>query len=80
RTGAPKKGAEQRSEVIGMMSSEVFEMSVSSEMKGYLDQLTKEDVQENLSEITRKTVEECRKDYERNIKIPAKEYSEYVIL
>jgi carboxypeptidase Taq len=80
RTGAPKKGAEQRSEVIGMMSSEVFEMSVSSEMKGFLDQLTKEDVQADLSEITRKTVEECRKDYERNIKIPAEEYSEYVIL
>ena len=80
RTGAPKKGAEQRSEVIGMMSSEVFEMSVSSEMKGYLDQLTKEDIQESLNEITRKTVEECRKDYERNIKIPAEEYSEYVVL
>ncbi|PFG13444.1 carboxypeptidase M32 [Bacillus sp. es.036] len=80
RTGAPKKGAEQRSEVIGMMSSEVFEMSVSSEMKGFLDQLTREDVQEDLSEITLKTVEECRKDYERNIKIPAEEYSEYVIL
>ena len=80
RTGAPKKGAEQRSEVIGMMSSEVFEMSVSSEMKGFLDQLTKEDVQVDLSDITSKTVEECRKDYERNIKIPAEEYSEYVIL
>ncbi len=80
RTGAPKKGAEQRSEVIGMMSSEVFEMSVSPEMKGYLDELTKEDQQTELSEITRKTVEECRKDYDRNIKIPAEEYSEYVIL
>ncbi|WP_226657652.1 carboxypeptidase M32 [Pseudalkalibacillus hwajinpoensis] len=80
RTGAPKKGAEQRSEVIGMMSSEVFEMSVSAEMKRFLDQLTKEDVQGDLSEITLKTVEECRKDYERNIKIPAEEYSEYVIL
>lgn len=80
RTGAPKKGAEQRSEVIGMMSSEVFDMSVSNEMKRYLDELTKEDVQNNLSDRTRKTVEECRKEYERNIKIPAEEYSEYVIL
>lgn len=80
RTGAPKKGAEQRSEVIGMMSSEVFEMSVSNEMKSFLDELTKEDVNSNLSDRTRKTVEECRKEYDRNIKIPAEEYSEYVIL
>ncbi|MDP4549874.1 carboxypeptidase M32 [Alkalihalobacillus macyae] len=80
RTGAPKKGAEQRSEVIGMMSSEVFDMSVSNEMKRYLDELTKEDIQNNLSDRTRKTVEECRKEYDRNIKIPAEEYSEYVIL
>ncbi|KMM38241.1 carboxypeptidase M32 [Guptibacillus hwajinpoensis] len=80
RTGAPKKGAEQRSEVIGMMSSEVFDMSVSNEMKRFLDELTKEDVQNNLSDRTRKTVEECRKEYDRNIKIPAEEYSEYVIL
>ena len=80
RTGAPKKGAEQRSEVIGMMSSEVFEMSVSPEMKAYLDELKKEESQRQLSEITRKTVEECHKEYERNIKIPPEEYSEYVIL
>ncbi|MDQ0483308.1 carboxypeptidase M32 [Guptibacillus hwajinpoensis] len=80
RTGAPKKGAEQRSEVIGMMSSEVFDMSVSNEMKRFLEELTKEDVQNNLSDRTRKTVEECRKEYDRNIKIPAEEYSEYVIL
>ncbi len=80
RTGAPKKGAEQRSEVIGMMSSEVFEMSVSPEMKAYLDELKKEEIQSELSEITRKTVEECHKEYERNIKIPPEEYSEYVIL
>ncbi|MGB8002231.1 MAG: carboxypeptidase M32, partial [Anaerobacillus sp.] len=80
RTGAPKKGAEQRSEVIGMMSSEVFEMSVSPEMKAYLDELMKKESQSELSEITRKTVEECYKEYERNSKIPSEEYSEYVVL
>lgn len=80
RTGAPKKGAEQRSEVIGMMSSEVFNMSVSNEMKEYLSTLSEEDTLKQLDEITRKTVEECQKDYDKNIKIPAEEYSEYVIL
>lgn len=36
RTGAPKKGVDQRSEVIGMLSSEVFAMSTSDEMGNYL--------------------------------------------
>ncbi|TLS35223.1 carboxypeptidase M32 [Pseudalkalibacillus caeni] len=80
RTGAPKKGVEQRSEVIGMLSSEVFDMSVSGQMKEYLDQLSKPGTFESLSEITKKTVKECKKEYERNIKIPADEYREYVIL
>jgi carboxypeptidase Taq len=77
RTGAPKKGVEQRSEVIGMISSEVFKMSTSVEMKDYLDSLAG---REDLPLITRKTVEECLKDYEKNKKIPETEYREYVVL
>ncbi|CAM4046154.1 carboxypeptidase M32 [Mesobacillus thioparans] len=77
RTGAPKKGAAQRSEVIGVLSSEVFNMSTSEEMASYIARLSNEQA---LSEITRKTLEECRKDYDRNKKIPADEYREYVIL
>lgn len=77
RTGAPKQGMEQRSEVIGMISSEVFRMSTSEEMAAYIAKLSG---RENLSEITLKTLEECKKDYDRNKKIPAEEYTEYVIL
>ncbi len=77
RTGAPKKGAGQRSEVIGVLSSEVFNMSTSEEMASYIAQLSN---QAGLSEITSKTLEECRKEYDRNKKIPAEEYREYVIL
>lgn len=80
RTGAPKKGVEQRSEAIGQLSEDAFEMSISSEMKSYIDQLSETDVQDQLSEITKKAVAECRKEYERNAKIPAKEFKEYVIL
>lgn len=76
RTGAPKKGIEQRSEVIGMLSSEVFKMSVSEEMAAYIANLTRK----NISEISQKALEECKKNYERNKKIPAEEYKEYVIL
>ncbi|CAM3505098.1 carboxypeptidase [Aeromicrobium ponti] len=77
RTGAPKQGVEQRSEVIGMISSEVFRMSTSEEMAAYIAKLSGK---ENLSEVTLKTLDECKKDYDRNKKIPAEEYKEYVIL
>lgn len=76
RTGAPKQGVEQRSEVIGMLSSEVFKMSTSEEMAAYIANLSKQ----SLSEKTRKILEECKKEYERNKKIPAEEYKEFVIL
>lgn len=76
RTGAPKQGVDQRSQVIGMLSSEVFKMSTSEEMAAYIANLSGKE----LSEISRKTLEECRKAYDRNKKVPAEEYKEYVIL
>lgn len=80
RTGAPKKGVEQRSEVIGVLSQEVFAMSTSDEMKDYIQALTKEDVYSALPSITKKLVKECRKEYERNKKIPQDEYAAYTVL
>jgi carboxypeptidase Taq len=77
RTGAPKKGMEQRSEVIGMLSSDVFNMSTSDEMKSYIGALSGV---EELSEITKKSLQECKENYERNTKIPPDEYKEYVVL
>lgn len=76
RTGAPKQGVDQRSEVIGMLSSEVFKMSTSEEMAAYIATLSKE----VLSQRSKKILEECKKEYERNKKVPADEYKEYVIL
>ncbi|AEH47693.1 carboxypeptidase M32 [Parageobacillus thermoglucosidasius] len=80
RTGAPKKGVEQRSEVIGILSQEVFKMSTSEEMAAFIAELSPKNAYEQLSEITRYTLEECKKEYERNKKIPADEYKEYVVL
>ena len=80
RTGAPKKGVEQRSEVIGVLSSEVFKMSTSEEMAYFIATLSAEEAQASLTEITKKAVEECKKNYERNNKIPPDEYKEFVIL
>ncbi|WP_286228966.1 carboxypeptidase M32 [Neobacillus mesonae] len=76
RTGAPKQGVDQRSEVIGLLSTEVFNMSVSAEMAAYIANLSKAE----LPETTRKILEECKKDYDLNKKIPAGEYKEFVIL
>lgn len=78
RTGAPKQGVEQRSEVIGMLSTDVFKMSTSEEMATYIAELTGNE--SILSEITLKTLLECKKEYDLNKKIPAEEYKEYVIL
>src|SRR3954468_22228403 len=80
RTGAPRKGVEQRSEVIGMLSSEVFKMSTSEEMAYFIATLSAEEVQTSLAEMTKKAIEECKKNYERNNTIPADEYKEFVIL
>jgi carboxypeptidase Taq len=78
RTGAPKKGIEQRSEVIGTLSSEVFKMSISEEMAAYLAKLTGQE--QELLGTTVKVLEHCKEEYERNKKIPAEEFQEYVVL
>ncbi|OEH93135.1 carboxypeptidase M32 [Bacillus solimangrovi] len=80
RTGAPKKGIDQRSEVIGTLSTEVFNMSTSDTMKQFIDELDNEEARQVLSEITVKTLEDCKKEYERNEKIPEVEYKEFVML
>ncbi|KKI88732.1 peptidase M32 [Bacillus sp. SA1-12] len=80
RTGAPKKGIEQRSEVIGMLSTEAFQMLVSEQMNDYLTALSEEAVFASLNPITQKAVELMKKEYKKNKVIPPKEYQEYVIL
>ncbi|WP_053366906.1 carboxypeptidase M32 [Bacillus sp. FJAT-27245] len=76
RTGAPKEGHVQRSEVIGVLSSEVFKMSVSDEMAAYIEQLSGAE----LDPITKKVLEECKKNFDRNRKIPEDLFREYVVL
>lgn len=80
RTGAPKKGVDRRSDVIGVLSAEVFNMSTSEEMAAYLAQLLQEDVFKILNDVTKASLLETKKNYDQNKKIPAKEYQEYVVL
>ncbi|MCU9613664.1 carboxypeptidase M32 [Caldibacillus lycopersici] len=80
RTGAPKKGVEQRSEVIGLLSSEAFKMATSAEMETYINTLLSEEVKNSLSDITLHTVLDCKKEYDRMKKIPLEEYTAFVTL
>lgn len=66
RTGAPKNGVEGRSEVIGMLSSEVFQMKTSSVMEQLLNQLSKHE--EELDQITQKSVHLLKKELYRDKK------------
>ncbi|WP_139368256.1 carboxypeptidase M32 [Evansella clarkii] len=80
RTGAPKKGVSQRSAVLGTLSSEVFRMGTSEEMKQYIAELKDETVWNSLDEVTKGTVVEVERNLNKLKNIPEKEYEEYVVL
>ncbi|GIP37347.1 carboxypeptidase M32 [Paenibacillus sp. J31TS4] len=80
RTGAPKKAVEGRSEVIGLLSGEMFKLTVSDEMGDYINELTRPEVQDRLGPIERKMLVESKKEYERSKKIPQDRYEAYVVL
>lgn len=80
RTGAPRKGAEIRSETLGMLSTEMFKLQISDEMGEYLAFLTAPEVYEQLDDLNRRIVDDCKKDYDRNKSIPAKKYEEHAVL
>nr|WP_255473349.1 carboxypeptidase M32 [Planomicrobium sp. CPCC 101110] len=78
RTGAPKKGADLRSETIGILSSEVFHLSTSDEFGEMISNL--EEKKDDLDPVMRRSVEEARKDYDLSKKVPPEEYKSYVVL
>lgn len=80
RTGAPRKGVEQRAKVIGTLSSEVFEMQTSGEMERYLDTLAQADAQDQLDAVTKRSVEKAKREFDKYRKIPKDMYREYVEL
>lgn len=80
RTGAPKKAMEGRSEAIGYLSAEMFRLSVSEEMGGYLEELSQAENAARLTSSQQKMVKECKKDYDRDKKIPPDKYQAYTVL
>ena len=78
RTGAPKKGIDQRSEVVGVLATDVFNLSTSDELKGLLDDMEME--LDSVSEVTKRVFEEVKKEYNLSKKIPSEEYKKFVVL
>ncbi|MGN7479411.1 carboxypeptidase M32 [Solibacillus silvestris] len=76
RTGAPRKGLEQRAEVIGTLSAELFALQTSDELGMMLTKLENE----TLDFVTRRLYEEVKKNYDESKKIPADEFKAYTIL
>lgn len=79
-TKMPKKGAQAHISALTTLSTESFKMSVSDEMKGYLEALTEPKEWANLDEVSRKMVENIKEDYEESKNIPQDLYTRYVEL
>ena len=80
RTGSPKKGVERRSEVIGLLSTESFKLSVSEEMEGYLHFFSDPANVDKLEPMEQKMVMESNREFNLSRRIPADEYEAYVVL
>ena len=75
QTCMPYNGGDTNTEVLTMLSSKSFELSVSDEMKNFLDNLTKPEIFNNLDSISKKMISECKKQYDDNKNIPSNLYS-----
>ncbi|MBX5436935.1 MAG: carboxypeptidase M32 [Alicyclobacillaceae bacterium] len=80
RTGAPRKGVELRSEAIGTLAGELFELATSPQLGEMLEALSDDSVFPALDRITQAAVREVRREYERNRKIPADRHRAFVVL
>ncbi|MTD30023.1 carboxypeptidase M32 [Planomicrobium sp. YIM 101495] len=78
RTKAPKKSAESRSESVGVLSGEVFRMMTSNEYGEMIAAL--EAKIDELDPVTKRSVEEARKQFDRSRKVPAEAYERFVTL
>ena len=74
-TEAPKMAVSKAAKVLGILSGELYALTISQEMEDCLELLEKES--QNLGNIEKKVLKECRKDYLKLIKIPKKEYMDY---
>lgn len=79
QTGAPKKGRGFRSNALGTLSTDVFQLSMSEEMGHCLETLLAPEAYEQLDEVTQASVREHKRLYEKFKQIPPALYKEFVI-
>ncbi|WP_232699337.1 carboxypeptidase M32 [Brevibacillus daliensis] len=80
RTKIPRKGMDARSEVVSTLSTEAFKLSTSDQMGEFLETLSVKEAYEELDHVTQRLVDECKREYDLNKKIPADRFQEYVLL
>ena len=78
QTCMPANGGDSNTDILTMLSSKSFELSVSDEMKDLLDSLTNPEILNNLDNISKKMILECKKQYDDNKNIPPSLYSKYI--
>ncbi len=78
RTYIPRKGVDARSEALGMLASEAHRLTVSDEMKGFLEDLLP--LSADLDPITARALEQRKKDFDRSVKIPVERHEEFMVL
>lgn len=72
----PSKSVQYRSEMLGYLSERKYKMITSKKIKRYIDFFN--DLK-NLDDTTNSIVNKISKEYERNKKIPKKEYKDFII-
>lgn len=77
-TGAPKSGADARSQAIGVLSGYQYELLVNDQMAQDLDVLMAN--LDALDEMDRVIVEDTKKEFDKMTKIPMEEYQKYNML
>ena len=77
RVGIPKKGIEQRGEVLGYLSDELYKLTTSEVIMEYIDYFDKV---EELDKINQAMLQKIKKEYEKTKKIPQQRNREYVVL
>ena len=77
-TGAPKSGADARSQAIGVLSGYQYELLVNDQMAQDLDVLMAN--LDALEEMDRVMVVDTKKEFDKMTKIPMEEYQKYNML
>ena len=77
-TEAPKASFPDRSEMLGLISGEHFSLQTSEEYRRIVDELDRNP--DELNDIQKKEIKEAKKNLDKIVKIPKKDYIEFTQL